>query len=84
MKWHTLSARASLGRARVASGSHQLLGEQMKTMQVLAVADDQMPEGHEWAVVREPDRVVMLVRASTVTRSRESERLLNEALSRAS
>lgn len=53
-------------------------------MQVRAIADDQMPGGVEWAVVRTDAGTVILAKASTVSRSRESERLLNEALCRAS
>lgn len=54
-------------------------------MRVRAVADDQMPAGVEWAVVETEDGVVwMLVRASTTTRCEESQRLLNQALARAS
>ena len=57
----------------------------MMTMRVQAVADDEMPCGHEWAVVETAKGdTLMLVRASLVNRSPESERLLNEALARAS
>lgn len=54
----------------------------MMQMRVQAVADEDMPGDYQWVVAEVGNEVVLVVRASTTTRSPQSERLLNQALRR--